>query len=185
MNDQNHHQRYAAPAEKRRRSRDGNDASPWQAMKRLRVAEQANHQIASAREQSPWSAEQQSDFAHGAPHHQDAYERQVAGQDTMSEGWGSPSSAMPRQTPSATKSEDTDYQSVNTILGALHLERRQREHTVDPYHQTTASASSQEQQHSNFQTPTSTRAYDHSYQTPPPKPGKRKVVHLPTNSKLG
>lgn len=177
MSEQNGYHPRGYTSSKRRQSRDGNDGGPWKAMKRLRVADQETP-MASA------GVVQEHTFHHIQHAHynqQDHNDQQESGQKTMLEGWG-PYPTLPYQQPSAAKSEDTDYQCVNHILGALHLERRQREQVV--HHQTTESSPSEPV--SYFHTPVynSTRSYEHSYQTPPPKPGKRKVVQLHTNSKL-
>lgn len=155
--------------------------------------------------------------------------QQQAGQDTMSDDWSAtpPSCAkhhhhqqlsQSTSTPSPSSSmnaDDVDYQSVNNILGALHLGRMQREQqqhgeTIaerdeDVPHYFLQNAA---HTHSNWgdtistppplpasssmllsNTSTSSRSNESWYTRstgPPPKPTKRKVVtHLATNSKLG
>jgi hypothetical protein len=255
MNDPHQSHQHVDPSaagERRRRRRSHRDGgsdggSPWQAMKRLRVAETADsstaqqQQVAAAYNSSdaavattasvastePWQQWRAAPAAHldfssgsDSAFKKLQYERrQDAGQDTMSEGFGSPprsTTTQQHQHPvanhpsSAATSDDMDYQSVNHILGALHLERRHREHQPE-LQQQRSNASSHYHHHHHQQAPTAMQQqqqiHEHPYAptpppatnpsrftnnaqqsyswTPPPKPAKRKIVHLATNSKLG
>lgn len=170
------------------------DGSPWQAMKRLRVAE--DRVMASASAAAQYLGEhQRMGFPPGEQPHRSSHECQDAGQDTMSEGGGSPipNSASKilhqshRNEIAAARSDGVEYHSVNYILGALHLERRQREHISEHERETVAPVQQHRhhQQQSSFPTQSSARESDHVYRTPPSKQARRKISHLPSSSKLG
>ena len=80
---------------------------------------------------------------------------QEAGQDTMSEGWASPPrpavattplTAPARSTDGCGGGGDVDYQNVNHILGALHLERKRRTSVLDSAQKSTSSSTMQEEE---------------------------------------
>jgi hypothetical protein len=202
-------------------------SGPWQALKRLRVdaaavvvgqnetpAPPRNHTNSDVvAELSTRSSSVDVNTTQGPTnHHQYFYQRhqlQEAGQDTMSDGWGSPETAVASlQRPSPLSSahhengsddddddNDMEYQNVNQILGNLHFERRQRNTSATPQQQQSSVRSykhepSLSSQSTTMQT-TPTNAHrtflspSYNYQTPPPKPTKRKIVRLFTNSKIG
>jgi hypothetical protein len=171
-------------------------------MKRLRVAEDRSgaEQLATGWGQPPpVSSHDTTSHAVLAQDYRDSDYReryqQDAGQDTMSEGWDMESpqrlTPMKQSSPMASYGDDVDYHSVNHILGALHLSRRQREEQrapLQPQPDYPMSQASMSQSPLGAPTPppaTSRWHNERSYSTPPPKPAKRKVVRLATNSKLG
>jgi hypothetical protein len=196
-----HHLRMDSLGTRRKRGDEAADGSPWQAMKRLRVAEDRSvvEQSTGWGQPTPVSSH---DIVHAglAQDYRDSDYRerfqQDAGQDTMSEGWDMESpqrlTPMKQSSPVASYGDDVDYHSVNHILGALHLSRRQREEQRAPlqpqpdYLMSQASSMSQSPLGAPTSPPATSRWHnERSYSTPPPKPAKRKVVRLATNSKLG
>jgi hypothetical protein len=201
MNEQNYNHRPDTSG-KRRRSRDGSDGGggPWKAMKRLRVVD--HEKTSAAGTVHGGAAGRRPEHGGGShppnpPEQHHHHHQQEAGQNTTPEkGLEQYSPTTLKQNPqpsaaAAAHSADADYHNVNHILGALHLERREREQQQAAvhhhHHQTTTAAATPSQPRSYLQTPDHTypRACEHSYQTPPPKPRKNKVVHLHTSSKLG
>ena len=180
--------------------------SPWKAMKRLRVADENNKKATNKKDwwvtenfgdlsattttnphlkralSSPTVQQQQPPLRSkhnvrqraAAPGH--ILQQQLAGQSTAD------TERKPSAPRSRTFSEedaaavDMDYQSVNNILGALHLERRRgRPNTTPPRRRI--------QQQQEQKTPVIRNAAKPLLTTPPPR--KNRSVRLHTTSKLG
>jgi len=166
------------------------DGTPWQAMKRLRMAgeEHSGKQAAEAWLHQPHNPHNQT---RNNNHHHHHAAQQHAGQDTMSEegSWGTPSSAANKTTPTKAAAaaekepqEDLDYHTVNHILGSLHYEREQRRLAQQQKKQNPQQDSGfphqQQQQQPSSQ-------HSHSSALPLPRHFHNQVKHLHTTSKLG
>ena len=144
------------------------------AMKRLRVGDQCAADVAPSFQQ-----------------YREPQRQQEAGQDTMSEGWVSPPPPPTATTQETPSSDDVDYQSVNHILGALHLERKRREQQASAQQQTTPKSTTSSMQEDTPPIQQRQLAYQGtlqesktSFRTPTPRK-RKKVIHLHTDSKLG
>lgn len=171
-----------------------------QAFKRLRVQEDDDTSMG----QTPprWNNHQHppSYYREQRPSH---HYQQSAGQDSMSDDCRTPPAKMPAEYQGV---PDTDYKSVNHVLGQLHRQRRLREQQESSsmnlnqrfaqqsmavhhhYHHgggdsrpLTPSKRSADGMQTDYYPQVTTTA---SYSTPPVN-RRRKVVHLHTDSKLG